>query len=70
MPAHASAMTTPEGEVTFRGRGLGRLQGRRLVLTVCPHCSQRNDRRTAEKGYCHWCAYVPSLSDAEPAKAA
>jgi hypothetical protein len=53
-------------EVTFRGRGLAILRGSRLVLKICPLCSQRNTRRTAETGTCNWCAYVPSRADAEP----
>ncbi|MCJ2105235.1 hypothetical protein MKK70_07540 [Methylobacterium sp. E-041] len=60
----------PQGAVTFRGRGDGSLTGFRLTLRVCPHCSQRNARQTEAKGYCQWCAYVPLLCDAEPAKAA
>lgn len=55
------------GAVTFRGRGLAYVSGRRLVLTVCPVCSQRNAPKAAEKGTCAWCAYVPSPADAEPA---
>ncbi|MCJ2011852.1 hypothetical protein [Methylobacterium sp. J-076] len=51
--------------VTFRGRGLGLRLGTRLVVLVCPLCSQRNAQRGAERGICEWCAYVPSLRDAE-----
>lgn len=51
--------------VTFRGRGLGVRLGAKLVLLVCPLCSQRNADRGAERGICEWCAYVPSLKDAE-----
>jgi hypothetical protein len=52
--------------VTFRGRGLAILHGSRMVLKICPLCSQRNARPTAEKGICNWCAYTPSRADAEP----
>lgn len=54
------------GEVTFRGRGLAVRAHARLVLLVCPLCSQRNGRRGAERGVCEWCAYEPSPEDAEP----
>ncbi len=53
-------------EVTFRGRGLALRAGARLILLVCPLCSQRNGRRGAERGMCEWCAYVPALEEAEP----
>ena len=53
--------------VTFRGRGRGLRLGSRLILLVCPLCSQRNAKRGAERGVCEWCAYVPALQDAEPA---
>ncbi|WP_336487784.1 hypothetical protein [Methylobacterium nigriterrae] len=66
MPSSATPDILPQGEITFRGRGLAVMQGRRLSLKVCPRCSQRNDRRAAEQGHCHWCAYIPSLADAEP----
>lgn len=56
-----------EGEITFKGRGQAIRRGRRFVLRVCPECSQWNSRKAAEAGHCGWCAYVPSLSDAEPA---
>lgn len=52
--------------VTFRGRGLGLRLGSRLILLVCPLCSQRNAPRGAERGVCEWCAYVPAPQDAEP----
>lgn len=51
--------------VTFRGRGLGLRLGAKLIVLVCPLCSQRNAHRGAERGICEWCAYVPSLKDAE-----
>ncbi|MCJ2009871.1 hypothetical protein MKK60_22905 [Methylobacterium sp. J-092] len=70
MSAYARPRDLPEGEITFRGRGQGVLTGFKLLLRVCPHCSQRNDRRAADMGICQWCAYVPSLHDAEPAEAA
>ena len=70
MPTNAAAKALPEGVITFRGRGHGVLTGLKLLLRVCPHCSQRNERRAAEKGFCQWCAYIPLLSDAEAAKAA
>ena len=60
------ATATESVEVTFRGRGLATLHGSRLVLKICPLCSQRNTRQTSEKGVCNWCAYVPSPADAEP----
>lgn len=53
-------------EVTFRGRGLALRSGGRLILLVCPLCSQRNASRGAERGICAWCAYVPSQDQAEP----
>jgi hypothetical protein len=53
-------------EVTFRGRGLALRTGSRLILLVCPRCSQRNAQRGAERGICQWCAYVPSPDQAEP----
>ena len=57
----------PEGKITFRGRGLAYRHGHRLVLKVCPECSQWNAPKAADKGLCGWCAYVPLLVDAEPA---
>jgi len=53
-------------EVTFRGRGLALRTGSRLILLVCPLCSQRNAQRGAERGICQLCAYVPSPDQAEP----
>lgn len=70
MPAHVAAKELPSRDVTFRGRGQAVVTGLKLLLRVCPQCSQRNARQTEAKGYCHWCAYVPSMSDAEPAKVA
>ncbi|GJE38422.1 hypothetical protein QO016_003538 [Methylobacterium persicinum] len=54
-----------ETTITFRGRGLGLRRGARIVVLVCPLCSQRNGSRGAERGVCEWCAYVPSPKDAE-----
>jgi hypothetical protein len=59
----------PQGRVTFRGRGLAFVYGARLVLKVCPDCSQWNAPAAADKGHCGWCAYVPSHEDVEPAAA-
>lgn len=56
-------------EVTFRGRGLALQSGTRLILLICPLCSQRNAERGAERGVCEWCAYVPSPDEAEPVEA-
>lgn len=58
----------PNG-VTFRGRGFARLQGTRLSLLICPRCSQKNEPKVADKGYCNWCTYEPSRDDIEPAPA-
>lgn len=55
----------PGTSITFRGRGLGLRLGSRIVVLVCPLCSQRNGRRAAERGVCEWCAYIPSPRDAE-----
>ncbi|TXN40596.1 hypothetical protein FV232_23020 [Methylobacterium sp. WL30] len=68
MPTSVAAKKLPVGEVTFLGRGQGVLTGLKLLLRVCPQCSQRNARQTEAKGYCQWCAYVPSLGDVEPAR--
>jgi hypothetical protein len=57
----------PQGRVTFRGRGLAFVYGARVVLKVCPDCSQWNAPAAADKGHCGWCAYVPSQDDLEPA---
>ena len=57
----------PQGHATFRGRGCAFVQGSRIVMKVCPTCSQRNAPKAAEKGVCGWCAYVPSREDVEPA---
>lgn len=59
----------PGTAITFRGRGFGLRHGSRIVVLVCPLCSQRNGRRAAERGACEWCAYVPSPKDAELAAA-
>ena len=60
--------TTPkalQGEITFRGRGLAYVHGERIVLKVCPVCSQWNAPKAAEHGHCGWCGYVPAMADAE-----
>ncbi|WP_232631902.1 hypothetical protein [Methylobacterium sp. Leaf118] len=57
----------PQGAVTFLGRGLAYVRGRRIVLTICPVCSQRNDKKAAEQGRCLWCAYEPVLEDVRAA---
>ncbi|GAN47238.1 hypothetical protein ABID82_005858 [Methylobacterium sp. PvP062] len=57
----------PQGRVTFRGRGLAFAHGAKLVLKVCPLCSQWNAPRAADLGQCGWCAYTPSGRDVEPA---
>lgn len=57
----------PQGQATFRGRGLAFVHGARIVVKICPACSQRNTSKAAEKGLCGWCAYVPSTEDLEPA---
>lgn len=56
------------GRVSFRGRGLAFLHGQQIVLKLCPICSQWNAPKAAEKGLCGWCAYVPSVEDAEVAE--
>lgn len=57
----------PQGRVTFRGRGLAFVYGARVVLKVCPDCSQWNAAAAADNGHCGWCAYVPLPEDVEPA---
>ena len=57
----------PQGKITFMGRGRAYVHGRRIVLKICPECSQKNALKAAEQGQCRWCAYVPSLEHAEPA---
>lgn len=64
-PMNQDEVQTASTAVTFRGRGLGLRHGSRLVVLVCPLCSQRNAPRGAERGVCEWCAYVPSLKDVE-----
>jgi hypothetical protein len=44
--------------------------GNRVIVLVCPLCSQRNARHGAERGICEWCAYAPSPDDIEPAETA
>ncbi|MER2264133.1 hypothetical protein [Methylobacterium oxalidis] len=66
MPSNTTTDGLAQGAITFRERGLAVTDGRRLSLHVCPECSQKNDARAAEKGYCNWCAYVPSPVDAVP----
>jgi hypothetical protein len=56
----------PQGRVTFRGRGLAFISGTRIVVKICPLCSQWNAPKAAENGHCGWCAYVPSYLDVEP----
>lgn len=63
--AALAALQAP-AEVTFKGRGLGRVVGSKLSLLICPRCSQRNAPKVAEKGYCNWCCYEPLRQDAEP----
>lgn len=57
----------PQGRITFQGRGLAYVHGSRVVLKVCPECAQWNAPKAAVSGQCGWCAYVPSLAQAEPA---
>ncbi|KQT61534.1 hypothetical protein ASG52_01210 [Methylobacterium sp. Leaf456] len=59
----------PQGAVTFLGRGLAYVRGQRIVLTICPVCSQRNDPKAAERGHCLWCAYEPTPADVRAATA-
>lgn len=67
MDAHSQSVpTSGRQDITFRGRGHAIRFGHRFVLKVCPACSQHNAPRAADKGHCGWCAYVPSLDDAEP----
>ncbi|WP_308220144.1 hypothetical protein [Methylobacterium crusticola] len=40
----------------------------RLLLDVCPICSQRNARAMVPRGRCAWCAYVPDPADIESAR--
>ena len=56
----------PQGKVTFRGRGLAYVHGPRIVMKVCPECSQWNAPKAADRGLCGWCAYVPNCEDVEP----
>ncbi|GLS71737.1 hypothetical protein M6G65_06650 [Methylobacterium tardum] len=56
----------PQGQATFRGRGLAFVHGTRIVVKVCPHCSQWNAPKAADRGVCGWCAYVPSYEDLVP----
>lgn len=58
----------PQGNATFRGRGLAFVHGSHIVVKVCPTCSQWNAPKAAEKGVCGWCAYVPSCEDVEAAE--
>lgn len=66
MPQSAESKTAECVEVTFRGRGHAMMRGMKVELLICPVCSQRNSVKAAQKGICHWCAYEPSRSDAEP----
>lgn len=56
----------PQGQTTFRGRGLAFVHGSNIVVQICPACSQWNAPKAAEKGLCGWCAYVPTCEDLEP----
>ncbi|MDN3626788.1 hypothetical protein QW694_27705 [Methylobacterium isbiliense] len=56
--------------ITFRGRGDASLVQGRIVLHVCPECSQRNAPTVASSGRCAWCAYVPDPADIEPTRPA
>ncbi|UIN38494.1 hypothetical protein LXM90_31855 (plasmid) [Methylobacterium oryzae] len=56
----------PQGQATFRGRGLAFVHGSHIVVKVCPTCSQWNAPKAAERGVCGWCAYVPSCEDLKP----
>ncbi|MCJ2017574.1 hypothetical protein MKK84_09100 [Methylobacterium sp. E-065] len=57
----------PQGPTTFGGRGLAFVHGTRIVMKVCPTCSQWNAPKAAENGVCGWCAYIPLREDLEPA---
>lgn len=63
----ASTENSPSrgGLLAFRGRGLALLSEGNLMLRICPHCSQWLPRE-ALRATCCWCAYEPSLDDAEP----
>lgn len=54
------------GEVSFKGRGLGYMRDGRILLEVCPVCSQWNQPTAVERGICGWCAFEPSVDQAEP----
>src|SRR3954463_14666372 len=58
----------PHQSVTFRGRGYAWLVRGRVLLYVCPICSQRNARAMVPNGRCAWCAYVPDPNDIDPAQ--
>ncbi|NEU14122.1 hypothetical protein G3T14_18590 [Methylobacterium sp. BTF04] len=66
MTQSADANAAESVKVTFRGRGLAMMRGRKVELLVCPMCSQRTVGKVAQKGMCNWCAYEPSCGDAEP----
>ncbi|WFT83721.1 hypothetical protein QA634_34110 [Methylobacterium sp. CB376] len=51
--------------VTFKGRGQGSSLGGRILLHVCPLCSQRNAPVAEQNGQCAWCAYIPDPADVE-----
>ncbi|ACA18008.1 hypothetical protein M446_3627 [Methylobacterium sp. 4-46] len=54
--------------ITFKGRGhASRIQGR-ILLKVCPLCSQKNSPQAEPTGRCGWCAYVPDPRDIEIAR--
>ncbi len=52
--------------ITFKGRGKAVLDQGRIILHVCPLCSQKNAPEIARKGLCNWCCYEPDLRDAMP----
>lgn len=66
MQHDALSLISKRDEITFRGRGHAIRRGSRFELKVCPNCSQHNAPLAAAKGLCGWCAYIPSLEDAEP----
>ncbi len=66
MDDDTATLTPSTYRVTFLGRGLGLRSSDRLILLVCPLCSQRNGERMAAFGTCVWCGYEPSVRDEEP----
>ncbi len=59
----------PQGAVTFLGRGLAYVRGQRIVLTICPVCSQRNDPKAAERGTLPVVRLRPDPADVRAASA-